>query len=114
MNDSEGKEKINSNNKDILNEITKELNQINEYIQINLMNIKNKEIDFDEKKIKNEKKIKLGVKRKRLRKVIENEVDKDKNEINLNENEDNEEIILKNKKLKAKIKKFKRNTNEIV
>ena len=32
----------------------------------------------------------------------------------MNENEDNEEIILKNKKLKTKIKKFKRHTNEIV
>ena len=32
MNDSEGKEKINSNNKDILNEIIKELYQIIEYI----------------------------------------------------------------------------------
>ena len=93
MKDSEGKEKINSNNKNILNEIVKELYQKFEYIQNNLMNIKNKEIDFDEKKIKNEKKIKLGVKRKRLRKVIENEVDKDKNEINLNKNKDNDKII---------------------
>ena len=70
MQDSEGKEKINSNNKNILNEIVKELYQIIEYIQNNLMNIKNKEIDFDEKEIQNEKKIKLGVKRKRLKKSI--------------------------------------------
>ena len=114
MKDSEAKEKINPNNKDILNEIIKELYQIIEYIQNNLMNIKNKEIDFDEKEIQNKEKVKLGVKRRRLRKVIENEVDKDKTEINLNENEDNEEIILKNKKLKTKIKKFKRHINEIV
>ena len=119
MKDSEGKEKIiNSNNKDILNEITKELNQIIKYIQINLMNIKNKKIDFDEKEIQNKKIIKLGVKRKRLkkrlRKINKNEENKDKNEINLNENEDNEKINLKNKKLKAKIKKFKRHANEII
>ena len=93
MKDSEGKEKINSNNKNILNEITKELNQIIKYIQINLMNIKNKKIDFDEKEIQNKKIIKLGVKRKRLRKLIENEENKDKNEINLNENKDNDKII---------------------
>ena len=86
MKDSEAKEKINPNNKDILNEIIKELYQIIEYIQNNLMNIKNKEIDFDEKEIQNKEKVKLGVKRRRLRKVIENEVDKDKTEINLNEN----------------------------
>ena len=114
MKDSEAKEKINPNNKDILNEIIKELYQIIEYIQNNLMNIKNKEIDFDEKEIQNKEKVKLGVKRRRLRKVIENEVDKDKTEINLNENEDNEEIILKNKKLKTKIKKFKRHSIEII
>jgi len=99
MKDSEGKEKINSNHKDILNEITKELNQIIEYIQNNLMNIQNKKIDFDEKETQNKKKIKLGIKRKRLRKLIENEDKKIKDEINLNENVDNEEIILKNKKL---------------
>ena len=69
MKDSEGKEKINSNNKDILNEITKELNQIIEYIQNNLMNIQNKKIDFDEKETQNKKKIKLGIKRKNLMKM---------------------------------------------
>ena len=102
MKDSEGKEKINSNNKNILNEITKELNQIIEYIQNNLMNIQNKEIDLDGKEIQNKKKIKLGIKRKNLRKFNENEDKKIKDEINLNENEDNNKIILKNKKLKSK------------
>jgi len=47
--DSESEEKINSNNKDILDEITKELNKIIEYIQINLINIENKDINLDEK-----------------------------------------------------------------
>jgi predicted kinase len=49
MMDSESEEKINSNNKDILDEITKELNKIIEYIQINLINIENKDINLDEK-----------------------------------------------------------------
>ena len=99
MEGSEDKKIINLINYDLLLEITKELNQIIEYIQNNLMNIQNKKIDFDEKETQNKKKIKLGIKRKRLRKLIENEDKKIKDEINLNENVDNEEIILKNKKL---------------
>ena len=105
---------ISSNSNDLLLQIEKELLQIIEYIQNNLMNIKNKDINFDEKKTQNKRKIKLGIKRKKL---IENEEKKNKNEINLNENDEkkeNEEIILKNKKLKTKIKTFKRHTNEIV
>ena len=114
MEDSKDKMSINSSKNDLLLEIEKELHQIIEYIQNNLMNIKNKEINFDGKEKQNKKKVKLGIKRKRLRKLIENEDKKIKDEINLNENVDNEEIILKNKKLKTKIKTFKRHTNEIV
>ena len=51
MIDTKDKDKINSNSKDILNEIKNKLNQIIEYIQINLMNIKNKGIYFDENEI---------------------------------------------------------------
>ena len=61
----EGKEKIKSNHKDIFNEITKELHQIIDYIQNNLINIKNKGISFDENETQNKRKVKLGVKRKR-------------------------------------------------
>ena len=43
------------------------------------MNIKNKDINLYENEIQNKKKVKLEVKRKRLRKLIEN---KDKTEIN--------------------------------
>ena len=112
MEGSEDKKIINSINHDLLLEITKELNQIIEYIQNNLMNIKNKDINLDEKETQNKRKVKLGIKRKRLRKLIENEENKDKTEINLNEKKDNDKIILKNKKLKTK--KFKRHTNEII
>ena len=83
-------------------QIEKELNQIIEYIQNNLINIKNKDINFDEKETHNNGKVKLGVKRMRLRKLIENVDNKDKNFINLNENnekKENDKIILKNKKL---------------
>ena len=41
---------ISSNSNDLLLQIEKELLQIIEYIQNNLMNIKNKDINFDEKK----------------------------------------------------------------
>ena len=63
------------------------------------MNIKNKKINFDENETQNKRKVKLGVKRKRLRKLIVNEENKDKNVINLNENDEkkeNDKIILKN------------------
>ena len=96
--DSESEEKINSNNKDILDEITKELNKIIEYIQINLINIENKDINLDEKETQNKNKVD----------------NKDKTEINLNKNEDNDKIILKNKKLKTKIKIFNRHSIEII
>ena len=52
MEDLKDKMNINSSKSDLLFQIEKELDQIIEYIQINLMNIKNKEIDFDEKKNK--------------------------------------------------------------
>ena len=101
MKDSkDNKMNINSNSNDLLLQIEKELNQIIEYIQNNLMNIKNKKINFDENETQNKRKIILGVKRKRLRKLIVNEENKDKNVINLNENDEkkeNEEIILKHK-----------------
>ena len=100
MKDSKDKMHINSSKNDLLLQIEKELNQIIEYIQNNLMNIKNKKINFDENETQNKRKIILGVKRKRLRKLIVNEENKDKNVINLNENDEkkeNEEIILKHK-----------------
>ena len=90
---------INSNSNDLLLQIEKELNQIIEYIQNNLMNIKNKKINLYENETQNKRKVKLGVKRKRLRKLIVNEENKDKNVINLNENDEkkeNDKIILKN------------------
>jgi len=99
MKDSKDKMNINSNSNDLLLQIEKELNQIIEYIQNNLMNIKNKKINFDENETQNKRKVKLGVKRKRLRKLIVNEENKDKNVINLNENDEkkeNDKIILKN------------------
>ena len=99
MKDSKDKMNINSNSNDLLLQIEKELNQIIEYIQNNLMNIKNKKINFDENETQNKRKVKSGVKRKRLRKLIVNEENKDKNVINLNENDEkkeNDKIILKN------------------
>ena len=86
MESSEENEKIYSNNNDLLLDIKKELEQIIEYIQINLTT--NKDINFDEKKDK--KKVKLGVKRMKLKKLFENEDINNKNEINLNENKEKE------------------------
>ena len=113
MEASEENEKINRNNNDFLLEIIKELERIIEYIQINL--IKNKDINFNE--IQKKKKGKLGVKRKKLKKIVNNDDKKDKNEINLNEKEEENEnykILLKNKKLKTKLNKFGRCALEIV
>ncbi len=87
MESSEENEKIYLNNNTLLFEITKELEQIIEYIQINL--IKNKDISFDEKEDK--KKVKLGVKRKKLKKIVNNEDINNKNEIYLNEDEEERE-----------------------
>ena len=98
MEESKDITNISSSSNDLLLQIEKELHQIIEYIQNNLMNIKNKDINFDEKETQNKRKVKLGIKRKRLRKLIENEENKDKTEINLNEKEDIGKIILKNKK----------------
>ena len=117
MEGSEDKKIINLINYDLLLEITKELNQIIEYIQNNLMNQTNKNLDLGVKEVQKKIKVKFGVKKKGLIKFVENEEDKDKNEINLNENEDKKKIkqlILKNKKLKTKIKKFKRHSIEII
>ena len=50
MEDLTDKMNINSSKNDLLLQIEKELHQIIEYIQNNLMNIKNKDINFDEKK----------------------------------------------------------------
>ena len=108
MEASEEIEKINSNNNYILLEIIKELVKIIEYIQINF--IKNKDINLVEIQEKNN--IKLGVKRKKLNKIVKNENINNKNEINLNENEEENEIA--NFALKDKINKFERYTNKIV
>ena len=81
-------EKINSNNNEILVNITKELHEIIEYIEINIINLQNN----DEKKEQNKKKIKLGVKRKNSIKLDNNKVNKNKNEISLNENEEKKKI----------------------
>ena len=70
MIDTKDKDKINSNSKDILNEIKNKLNQIIEYIQNNLMNITYKNLDSDEKEMQNKRKVKLGVKRKKKFKKI--------------------------------------------
>ena len=112
MEASEENEKINSNNNNnLLNEITKELEQIIEFIQINL--ITNKNINLNEKQEK--KNIKLGVKRKKLNKIVKNEDLNNKNEINLNiDEEENDNFALNNKKLKDKINKFERYTNKII
>ena len=114
MEESKDKMNISSNSNDLLLQIENKLNQIIEYIQNNLINIQNKDKNFDENETQNKRKVKLGIKRKRLRKSIENEENKDKTEINLNENENNNKIILKNKKLKTKIKKYKKHAIEIV
>ena len=113
MEESKDKMNISSNSNDLLLQIENKLNQIIEYIQNNLINIQNKDKNFDENETQNKRKVKLGIKRKRLRKSIENEENKDKTEINLNENENNNKIILKNKKLKTKIKKYKKHAIEI-
>ena len=84
-------------------DIKKELEQIIEYIQINFTT--NKYMNFDEKKDK--KKVKLGIKKKKLTKLEEYNDIKNKSEISLKENE-NDKIVLKNKKLKAKINKIYR------
>ena len=113
MEASEENEKINinNNNNNLLIEITKELEQIIEFIQINL--ITNKNINLNEKQEK--KNIKLGVKRKKLNKIVKNEDLNNKNEINLNiDKEENDNFALNNKKLKAKINKFERYTNKII
>ena len=73
MEESKDITNISSSSNDLLLQIEKELHQIIEYIQNNLMNIKNKDINFDEKETQNKRKVKLGIKRKRLRKLIENE-----------------------------------------
>ena len=114
MEESKDKMNISSNSNDLLLQIENKLNQIIEYIQNNLINIQNKDKNFDENETQNKRKVKLGIKRKRLRKSIENEENKDKTEINLNENENNNKIILKNKKLKTKIKKYKKHAIEII
>ena len=66
MESSEEIEKIHSNNNDLLLDVKKELEQIIEYIQINLTT--NKDINFDEKEDK--KKVKLGVKRMKLKNYL--------------------------------------------
>ena len=73
MEESKDITNISSSSNDLLLQIEKELHQIIEYIQNNLMNIKNKDINLDEKETQNKRKVKLGIKRKRLRKLIENE-----------------------------------------
>ena len=68
------KDKINSNNNEILVEITKELHEIIEFIEINMLNLQSN----DEKEEKNNKIIKLGVKRKNSIKLNNNDLNKNK------------------------------------
>ena len=103
------KEKLNSNNNEILVEITKALHEIIEYIEINIINL---QINDDKEK-QSKKKIKLGVKRKNSIKLDNNKVNKNKNEIKLNENEGKNKNF-KNKKFKEIINRLKRNSIEIV
>ena len=76
MEDSKDIININSSKNDLLLQIEIELHQIINYIQNNLMNNKNKDINLDEKETQNKRIVKLGIKRKRIRKL--NEDDKDK------------------------------------
>ena len=90
MKNFKNQEKLNTNINKILVSITKELHEIIEYIEINIINLQKN----NEKDNQNKKEIKLGVKRKNSIKLNNIEINKNKNEINLNENEE------KNKNLK--------------
>ena len=109
MKDFKNKEKINTNNKDTLANIVKELHEIIDYIEINIINLQNN----NKKEKQNKKKIKLGVKRKNSIKLDDNKANKNKHEINLNENEEKNEN-LKNNKYKEIINRLKRHSVEIV
>ena len=104
-------EKTNLYNDDLLYQIYKELNQIIDYINTKFENIENSEIDSDFENNHNNNEIKLGIKRKNSINLEEN------NEINLKkykEKKENERIFLETKKLKLKIKEFKKYSIEIV
>ena len=110
MKDFKNKEKLNTNNNEFLFNITKELHEIIEYIEINIINIQNN----NEKEKQNKKKINLGVKRKNSIKLNNNEINKNNDEINLNENEEKNENSKKNKKFKEIINRLKRHSIEII
>ena len=110
MEKSENKVKTPSYNNDYLLQIEKRLNEIIDYIQKNLeKNDNNIELDLERKEGK-----KLGKKRKNSIKLSENEVKNEKNFKEYKEKDDMKIIILKNKKLKLKLKEFKKLSNKIV
>ena len=104
-------EKTNLYSDDLLKQIFKELNQIIDYINTKFENIENREIDSDFENNQNNNEIKLGIKRKNSINLDEH------NEINFKKYKDKNEterILLENKKLKLKIKEYKKYSIEIV
>ena len=113
MKEFKNDEKIHPSKNELLLEITEELHRVVKYIELNLMNVQDKEIDYDEKEKQGKKKIKLGVKRKNPMKLEDHELNKDKDSINLNEDEGKNDNS-KDKKLKEILYKIKRHSKEIV
>ena len=85
MESLENNDKINPNNNDKLSQIGKELNNIIDYIQINIDNNENSEIDSKNEFKQNKNDTILGKKRKNSIYLIENE---ENNEINLKINKE--------------------------
>ena len=85
MESLENNDKINPNNNDKLSQIRKELNNIIDYIQINIDNNENSEIDSKNELKQNKNDTILGKKRKNSIYLIENE---ENNEINLKINKE--------------------------
>ena len=106
---------INSNGNNIFQQIGIELHQIIKFIQANSENLENLEAESDRKRKWSKNDVKLGKKR---RNSIELDEHEDENNVKENkkykEDKEIERIVLKNKKLKEKIKEFKRYLNEIV
>ena len=92
---------INSNKNDFLLEIGKELHQIIDDFQTNMMSHRHKEIEPNKE---NESNIQINLGRKRKNSINLDEIkDEDINRINPDENKvkrENEKIAAKNKKLK--------------